>query len=119
MMVSDERHDPAGLPRQREALLEIQADLSERHEQLRAQESAMVEQREHRDRLIEQRDALAAYHRQTVALSPSQRARLELPKATVETAEMLAETLEIIERGRQAWQRATEAWQRVRERLDK
>jgi hypothetical protein len=118
-MGSDERHDPAGLPRQREALLEIQADLSERHAHLREEGSALVEQREHRDRLIEQREALAAYHRETVVLSPSQRARLELPKAIVETAEMLAETLDVIEQGREAWQRATDVWQRVRERLDK
>jgi hypothetical protein len=106
-------------PARRAALLDAHDAIGETHARLKSEPSALVTQREHRDDLIEHRDALARFHEDLGAVPGSQRPRLELTKAASETEFMLAETLETIERSREAWKRATDAWQRVRERLDR
>lgn len=106
-------------PARRAALLDAHDAIGEAHVRLKSESSALVAQREHRDNLIEHRDALACFHDDLGALPDSQRPRLELTKAASETEFMLDETLETIERSRKAWKHATDAWQRVRERLDR
>lgn len=111
--------DDRALPSRRAALLDAQDALAERHEVLRGEGSALLAHREHRDDLIEHRDAIARFHDDLTSLPEPQRARLLLTKALAETEQMLKETLEAIERAREAWKRATDAWQRVREKLDR
>lgn len=107
------------LPAWRAVLLETQESLTERHNELRAEDKGLLEHREHRDQLIEHREALAEYHATIHRLSESRRERLLLTRAVAETEQMLAETLEVISDAREAWKRATDTWQRVRDRLDK
>lgn len=107
------------LPHRRAQLIDAHAELSENHSRLRDLPNALVEQREHRDALIEHRERLADFHRDVEAGPDSLKQRLEIPRVRQETEQMLGETLATIEASRQAWKRATEAWQRVREQLDK
>lgn len=109
---------PEGFPARRAALLEAQDALNERHVELRGRDAAVTDQRQHRDALIEQRDALASFHADLASLPEAQQARLQLTRAAAEVDTLLTETLASIERGREAWKRATDAWQRVRDRLD-
>jgi hypothetical protein len=117
--VDDQPRDDRGLPVRRDAIVDRHAQLSEQHELLRDRGSALLEHREHRDELIEHRDAIARFHRDLQPLTPTQRERLELGRIAGETEDMLTETLAAIERAREAWKRATDAWQRVREKLDR
>lgn len=111
--------EPRDLPVRRAQLLDAHEILSEQHAELRNDESAMLEHREHRDALIEHRDRIAGYNRDLVLLPEAQRERLQLNRATGETEEMLRETLGAIEKARAAWKRATDAWQQATAKLDK
>jgi hypothetical protein len=109
--------DTRDLPTRRAGILDAHEALSVQHEELRDRESALLEQREHRDALLDHRDTIAQYNRELAPLSDAQRERLHIPKVSAETDQMIAETLSSIEKAREAWTRATEAWQRVREKL--
>lgn len=109
--------DTRDLPTRRAEILDAHEALSVQHEELRDRESALLEQRQHRDALLEHRDIVAQYNLELAPLPDAQRERLHLFKVSAETDQMLAETLSAIEKAREAWKRATEAWQRVREKL--
>lgn len=101
----------------RDAIVDRHAQLSEQHELLRDRGSALLEHREHRDELLEHREAIAQFHHDLQPLTGTQRERLDLGRVAGETDDMLTETLAAIEHAREAWKRATDAWQRVREKL--